>query len=273
MKSWKTAAGFDFLKEALAEQKLEEEAGRGFIEKAMDKRAAGKGAGVSRTAFEYKHIPNPAGFLIRLSAAVFDWMLIGLFTLFLYWGANIFLFFSDVNFGAGFAVSGQNEPVATEELLELYPEPVADMDAVRPPLRSDDESKGFRENSLWKDVNTGNVYVCLNGELNSASWVMSEKVSRVFYALLTLWFFVVLLYFGLSLGLYAQTFGMWFWGIFIVKKDISEVYLLRAFYFTCLMFLLGFLTPFFVPLHPSRRSPHDILSGVRVIRIAGKPQA
>lgn len=84
---------------------------------------------------------------------------------------------------------------------------------------------------------------------------------------------ISLLYYGIALGVYAQTFGMWFWGIFIVRFDYSEIYLLRAYLYTLCMLVTGIASPFVVFAHPSRRSLHDIITGARVIRIAARPKA
>lgn len=82
----------------------------------------------------------------------------------------------------------------------------------------------------------------------------------------------ILLYYGVSLGVYAQTVGMWFWGLMIVKNNNGEVFLGRAYLFSLLMIIFGIISPFIVYINPSRRSLHDILSGTKIIRIAATPK-
>jgi uncharacterized RDD family membrane protein YckC len=83
----------------------------------------------------------------------------------------------------------------------------------------------------------------------------------------------ILLYYGIALGVYAQTFGMWFWGIMIVSSDIGEVFLGRAYFHVVMMILLGIAAPFVVYLNPKKRSLHEYISGTRIIRIAARPKS
>lgn len=97
-------------------------------------------------------------------------------------------------------------------------------------------------------------------------------VNAVFDRLFIIFFAGMLLYYGISLGVYAQTVGMWFWGIMIVKKNNGEVFLGRAYLFSLLMIIFGVISPFIVYVNPSRRSLHDILSGTKLIKIAASPK-
>jgi uncharacterized RDD family membrane protein YckC len=86
-----------------------------------------------------------------------------------------------------------------------------------------------------------------------------------------------LLYYGIGLGVYAQTLGMWFWGLLLAKRgdepdDTEEVYLLRAYSFTLAMVLFGVLSPLALFL-PRQRALHDLLTGCVVISISAKPRA
>jgi len=83
----------------------------------------------------------------------------------------------------------------------------------------------------------------------------------------------IMLYYVISLGIYAQTVGMWFWGILIVRHDVEEVFMGRAFLFTVLMLLLGILSPVFTYVNPKKRSLHGLLSGCMVIKVAAKPKS
>jgi len=86
-----------------------------------------------------------------------------------------------------------------------------------------------------------------------------------------------LLYYGLALAIYAQTVGMWFWGIMLAKRgespdDLAEAYFLRAYCFALAMILFGVLTPLTLIL-PRQRAIHDLLTGCVVVGIAAKPKA
>ena len=92
-----------------------------------------------------------------------------------------------------------------------------------------------------------------------------------FYIYYSIFLAFFLLYYGFCLGYFAQTFGMWFWGILIVKKDKSEVFFLRAFFFTVLMLIFGILSPLFVFL--VKRSLHGLLTGTMLVKVAARPKA
>ena len=147
------------------------------------------------------------------------------------------------------------------------------MDAQVAPSVSDDESAGFARGSKWLDATKGRNYSCLKATSGSAVWTDIDYLNKVFYLLFSIFMLIALLYFGLGLGIFAQTAGMWFWGIFIVKRDLSEAYFARAYLFSVLLILLGWLTPLFASLNRKRRSLHDLFSGVWIIRISARPKS
>ena len=75
----------------------------------------------------------------------------------------------------------------------------------------------------------------------------------------------ILLYYTFTLGIFAQTFGMWFWGIFLTRKDEREVYFLRALAYAALLPVFGIL------MIPSvlicRRSVADLICGTRQLNV------
>lgn len=80
----------------------------------------------------------------------------------------------------------------------------------------------------------------------------------------------VILYYSLSLAIFAQTAGMWYWGVMLTKSSIAEVYFLRAFVYALLLPILGVLM---VPaVLASQRSVADWLCGVRQIRVCSAPR-
>lgn len=97
--------------------------------------------------------------------------------------------------------------------------------------------------------------------------------NSIFLALFPLFVCSVLLYYGLALGLYAQTIGMWFWGVIIVKPDLGEVFLGRAYLYSVLMLLFGITSPLIVYFNPSKRSLPEILSGTMLIRTAARAKS
>jgi len=89
----------------------------------------------------------------------------------------------------------------------------------------------------------------------------------MFYLGVALFYSTFLVYMATTLGLRAQTLGQQFWGIMIVRKTGGPVYLGRAFVFAVTSVFLGFLTPIFVYVFPSKRALPDMLSDSRVVRI------
>ncbi len=85
------------------------------------------------------------------------------------------------------------------------------------------------------------------------------------------WLFIplVILYYSLALSIYAQTIGMWYFGMFLTRKDIEEVYFLRAFLYTIALLLFGIVM---IPMViVSGRSLADWICGVRVINVFSTP--
>ncbi len=81
-----------------------------------------------------------------------------------------------------------------------------------------------------------------------------------------LFLLLMLLYYSLSLGIFAQTVGMWFWGIFLAKTDTREVFFLRALAYSVFLVLFGILM---IPMVKfTRRSLADWLCGVRQLSVA-----
>ncbi|MGE4563991.1 MAG: RDD family protein [Victivallaceae bacterium] len=81
-----------------------------------------------------------------------------------------------------------------------------------------------------------------------------------------LFLLLVLLYYSLSLGIFAQTIGMWFWGIFLAKTDTREVFFLRALAYSVFLVLFGIVM---IPMVKfTRRSLADWVCGVRQLSVA-----
>lgn len=134
-----------------------------------------------------------------------------------------------------------------------------------PPYTFADKKSGYQISSIWVDTTTGDKYICLNGKPGAARWLNGKDLTRIVTICLAILSVIALLLTALSLGYYSQTFGMWFWGIFITKRKIGEVYFFRAFIFTLLFPFCFLFSPLFVYIF--RRGLHEILSGTRLIRI------
>jgi len=272
MAQWKKASDFNFLKESFVRQAEALEKDKGFFEKLADSKTKKK-EGEKSTAFEYKYLPDPAGLRQRLAATFFDFALLSVPALILYFISLSIFYFSDIN--SSVPVPEPKEPVKmeTSEEEKIKIPQLASFESEANPLIEDNAAKGFEAGSHWKNTMTGAVFVCVGSSDTSARWVNADLYDRTVLISVLSFFTIFLLYYGLLLGLYAQTFGMWFWGIFIARPDLEEVYLLRAYFFTLAMFLAGIMSPAFIFVSSSRRAFHDIISGVTVLKIAGKPKA
>ncbi|GEM_PF-2135434 len=101
----------------------------------------------------------------------------------------------------------------------------------------------------------------------------NEELNSSFRKHCYLFILGALLYYSIALGIFAQTFGMWFWGIIITRTNLEEVFLGRAYVFTVLMLILGVITPIMLLFNPYKRALHEILSGTMLIKIAARPKA
>jgi uncharacterized RDD family membrane protein YckC len=163
------------------------------------------------------------------------------------------------------AVKTETKP---EVKKRAAPPTINNLKATTPPSTVADETAGYRRGSVWQNQHSAIKYVCLDAAEKAAKWIEVKRLKRVytFGAMVAIPIFMV--YFGVTLGYFAQTFGMWFWGIFIIRRDLMEVYFFRAFVFTVLMMVFGILSPLLVYI--CGRSLHDLLAGVRIINVAGK---
>lgn len=306
--SWKPASDIDFLKDALAAQAEKEEEiieeNKSILQRSLELIGLGGSSEQShiktpvKSCFENKYVPDSAGFIQRVKAAITDFIIVGVVALILLsiGTAAVMLKAYDTT---AFVEIPKSEPAAKDvkknenaentakktsddilaeakkrtEAADKPPvQPVDLFSAETSPSNADDSTKGFHIGSLWTNSASGIVYGCVSSSEGSAKWCPVPFMNQVFYILFTVFFVVTLLYYGISLGFFAQTFGMWFWGIFIVCYDkATPVFLFRAYIFALAGFLFGILLPVMTIL-PGQRSIHDILTGVWVIRIASKSE-
>lgn len=92
------------------------------------------------------------------------------------------------------------------------------------------------------------------------------------YTSFVLWLFLTLLYFGGCIGVFAQTLGMWYYGIILVRDgdDAEEVYLLRAYIYALLILIIGIFSPLFNFVIGRKRSLHDFFTDTQVVKISAK---
>lgn len=243
------------------------------------------------TTFRNRPIPMAGGGIIRLCSALTDGILLAVFA-----GILALAVISELYLSSS-RCTRQEEPAAVEEVKakskdkdkdeavakDAAPAPkAADKEGEAPgepakvridnltatdlPSNNDGVLKGYMFGSIWVIPAQNLRLVCISGKQGNARWVQSDKVSHLLRRTFIIFVFGYLLYFGMSLGFYAQTAGMWFWGLFIAKKDGGgEVYLLRAFLFSFFMLFFGILTPVLAML-PGHWALHDLLAGVRVFR-------
>ena len=82
---------------------------------------------------------------------------------------------------------------------------------------------------------------------------------------------VFLLYYTLAFAIFAQTVGMWFWGIFLTRSQLAEVLPLRALLYTMTMLLFGV---FMIPaVLITKRSVADWICGVRQVGVGSVSKA
>ena len=105
---------------------------------------------------------------------------------------------------------------------------------------------------------------------NKIDPIEASSLNSTFYFLYIIFFTTIILYYGIGLGIYAQTVGMWFWGIIIVKNNLDEVLPAQAFIFMLLTIVAGPISPFIALFNPESRSLNDYIAGTMFIKVAAK---
>jgi len=138
------------------------------------------------------------------------------------------------------------------------------LNAATAPSVNDDMNQDYSFGSLWVVTGSGEKYACIDNSVGEAKWVPVSEIGSVLHWYMAFAIFIFALYYGLSLGYYAQTAGMWYWGLFVLKKDNTEVHFFRAALFAFLVPWFGWLT--IITGWFGGWGVHDHLSGVKVIR-------
>ena len=98
-----------------------------------------------------------------------------------------------------------------------------------------------------------------------------EELTNHFATSLKLAALVLLLYYTLAFSIFAQTVGMWFWGIFLTRKELAEVLPLRALLYAATMLFFGILMIPMVLI--TKRSLADWICGVRQVGVGSVSKA
>ena len=259
MKKWNDAGTMDFLMEAFSLQEVHEEEEEGVTGRVFDMLGLSSNKHEleedeqSNTAFRLKYIPEPAKAFQRVAAFAFDSIIFAVFALILFFSMVIYtdtwVSVEDEGFN--------NIEEMTEESGESETAETTDTESTATAEAEDDNEEDIEEEEIAEPV----------------VFPSPAKMKRTFYFIYALFFATVLLYYGVGLGIYAQTVGMWFWGIIIVKGNNDEVLPVRAAVFTLLMFFLGPLTPIVVLANPEHRSLHDYLTGTKLINVTARAKA
>lgn len=138
------------------------------------------------------------------------------------------------------------------------------------PSAIDDVSKGFHVGSRWIDQDKQVIYSCISASRGYAKWINIKGLNGLFAVWMFLFVPIVILYYAVSIGLWAQTPGMWLWGIFVSRfSDLNqEAYCFRSYLFVLLSIVMCPLMPVWSFLR--KRTIPEFLTDTWVIRIASK---
>ncbi len=154
--------------------------------------------------------------------------------------------------------------------------------ATAPPSKKADFRTGYFRGSTWTVAGTGDKYVCLaNGyeeyhadptkNVGYGVWCKVSDLSSQITKTVVIIAVLVLIYYTIAIGYFAQTFGMWFWGLFVArpgKREPHEAFFFRSFLFAFFMLIFGIFTPLMIFICGA--GIQDLLAGVRVYHVAGK---
>jgi uncharacterized RDD family membrane protein YckC len=285
MKRYNLAGDLEFLKDAFEgqEELQEQETGiagkllKAFLPVKKEEDEKPEEEQFVSTAFKNRYIPNPATFFKRVNSFLLDAVLLAAFAVILFCIMNFMTgtfglgeFSSDFTKGeiaAGLGAGGDVDPeTAAAEVAAAKKEAEEKKKAER---SESDEAKSAvngtaeAENEKAKEPPTPRF---------KPSKSQIERLNKLFPLFFAVFVAGVLLYYGIALGLFAQTYGMHYWGIFIVKGHDGEAFPLRAYAFFLASLILWPLMPLFVILNPSKRTLHGYLTGCRLISITAKPK-
>ena len=209
--------------------------------------------------------------MLRLLAGLFDWLLMALVAALLLGGVTFAVYLKGITTDTLKAEPQEQEQTETvaEAEVDAPAEPMDMLSGAAPPTDLDNLRRGYRFGSLWVDVSSDAKYSCIRATDETAVWVRVDFVKMLFAIAWTIFSLVAILYFAIGYGVFAQTFGMWYWGVFIAKKDGGEALPFRCFLYTMLMFCLGW-SIIVLALFTRGRGLHDLFAGVSIYKISGQ---
>jgi hypothetical protein len=273
MKKWNIAGEMPSLQAAFKENEelRKKEAGLGgkLLDSLIDShKVSQSGEPKKSTAFIHKHKPKPANVLYRIYAFLTDCIILS--------AVGITLFFMMAS------LTGTWVNVESAHLTKLK-----DMkkEAIEQAEKIKDTSSADTKNLTEKDIRQGKDKINsdkasdeesdLEYETDAApeKFPLPGKFKGTYYFFVFIFFLIALFYYGIGLGIFAQTVGMWYWGLIIVKGHNDEAYPLRAFAYALLALIFAPITPFVVLINPIHRSIQGYLTGTRLVSVTAQSEA
>lgn len=274
MMKWNDAGKMDFLNAAFELQEVheEEEAAtvggklKNILGLAPEKHELEEEEQVN-TAYKQKYVPNPPFPLKRIYAFLIDALIICVYGLILFFIMVIITGTWVKVQSQGFekiSEMGEKGSVVTGTSPEGEFIEIVDEEAVKAEKKAEALSKVAPKTT---EIDESEEKPALAEPVIFPPPASLRKTFNFFFAVFCL---SVFLYYGISLGIYAQTVGMWYWGLIIVKGKNEEAFAARTFAYAVAAFLLGITTPIVVLVNPQRRSLQGYITGCRIISITAK---
>lgn len=270
MKQWHEAGKLDFLKDAFSVQEVHEDEEtatptgilKGFLGLNPKKHVVEKPQGKKATAFVQKYTPCPATVYQRIASFATDAILLSVVALILF-------FTMVITTNTWVEVKSERFGKIEEELTKEADKAAFDADSDPEVVQIENEA-GVKDDvvAVKEDLDSAiSEEETVEEEPTAVIFPPAKKMHSTFKFFFSIFIIITLLYYGISLGIYAQTYGMHYWGIFIVKGYNDEAFPARTFTFAILSLLFAPLAPIFVLINPAHRSIHGYITGTRLIRI------
>lgn len=283
MRGWFPASDLKFLAPHLSAGVKEREIGKNTEDVVSAPEAA------IRSSFENLLTPVHAGLLLRIQAACHD-LLIFLAAILLILAAGTlaaFVFSETVKNGpevqsvlekrypadkknkAGKRKKKSRKKHNAKTQGEAKPEKSSVEIAGCPSIVSD-EAEGYRSGSIWKDTDTGEIFICLSASEQNAVWCRQSRLRIIAIAVWAVCLLSGACLFLIPLALTSQTPGMHYYGIFVsdAKDPTREVLELRAVSEYLLSLFVWIATPVLLLL--GKPTIAENVTGTRIIRISAK---
>jgi len=275
MKKWNLAGDLPSLTEAFeaneALRKKEPQFGEKLLNSLMDSHSTSKsGEPKKNTAFVHKYKPKPAHVLYRIYAFLTDAFILST--------VGITLFFLMAS------LTGTWVNVSSAHFKDIKKmEKQAEEQAEKFKDTSEEPSGKYTESDIrqGKDKENKHKLKTADKEKDPGYDTVEEKVKfplpvkfkGTYYFFVFVFILFTMFYYGIGLGVFAQTIGMWYWGLIIVKGYKDEAFPLRTFAYAILSVVFAPITPFVVLFNPIHRSVQGYLTGTRIISVTAQAEA